>query len=57
MNKWVIEVQRMPGDGMLSLGWKPFGYADDEFTARERAAKAFLKASQVYMVRIRRNDS
>jgi hypothetical protein len=45
---WVIEVQGNDG------WWKPFGYADDELEARERAANAFLKASQIYMVRIRR---
>ena len=48
--KWIIEVQGKDG------WWKPFSYADDEQSAREKASKAFLKATQVYMVRIRRND-
>ena len=48
MSNWIIEVQGNDG------WWKPFGYANDEVTAREKAANAFVKASQIYMVRIRR---
>jgi len=47
--KWIIEVQGKDG------WWKPFAYANDEQEAREKAAKACLKALQIYMVRFRRD--
>lgn len=50
MSEWIIEVQSNTDS------WKPFGYAEDEFIAREKASNAFLKATQVYAVRIRRNN-
>ena len=46
--KWIIEVQGKDG------WWKPFAYAKSEDEAREKAASACLKASQIYMVRFRR---
>tara|TARA_Y100001938_G_C8003064_1_gene385807 strand:- start:29 stop:187 length:159 start_codon:yes stop_codon:yes gene_type:complete len=49
MMKWIIEVQGKDG------WWKPFSYADDEQSAREKAAKACLHAKLIYMVRFRRN--
>ena len=49
-NDWIIEVQGTDG------WWKAYAYADnDEADAREKAAKACLKASQIYMVRFRRD--
>jgi len=50
MKKWIIEVQSNDG------WWKTFGYAEDEIAAREKASNVFLKATRIYMVRIRRND-
>ena len=47
--KWIIEVQGKDG------WWKPFAYAKSEDEAREKAATACLKASQIYMVRFRRD--
>ena len=46
---WIIEVQGTDG------WWKPFAYADNETDARQKAAKACVKALQIYMVRFRRN--
>ena len=48
-NDWIVEVQGTDG------WWKPYAYADNEAEAREKAAKACLKASQIYMVRFRRD--
>jgi hypothetical protein len=49
MNEWIIEVQGRDG------WWKPFSYAEDEMSAREKASKAILNAKLIYMVRFRRN--
>jgi hypothetical protein len=51
MNKWIIEVQDNTG------GWKLFRYADDELAARSTAARAFIKGTKVFGVRIRRNQN
>ena len=47
--QWIVEVQGKDG------WWKAFAYANDEEEAREKAAKACLKASQIWMVRFRRH--
>jgi len=49
MNKWIIEVQK-------DNRWKAFGYAEDEQSARQKAAYGLIKATRVYSIRIRRNE-